>query len=452
MYPLVWRLNVNEINLSDLPAAQRKEAPADLNETPPILPSKPTSRWAIGSRQAGAGYRVVLASLRRCLSKCLVRDVVVPLAVSRAALAIIALLGFHLLRIPFKGTKWEVATDGNVHSIAGHVSANAHPLVNMWARWDALWYLDIAKHGYWFVPGKRSSVAFFPLYPYLIRGVHRLIPLPRDAGWLLIGIAVSNASLLVALVYFYKLVRLDYDGSTAARAVLYLCVFPTTLFLSAVYSDSLFLALVVGAFYYARTTRWLAAGALAAAAALCRAPGVLLIIPLALEYFSQKSFQWRQIRPDCLSLTIAPIALAGHVTFLRWRFGDWNIISQAQAVKAWNRHFTLPWNTLLHSFQSMNSGRGAWEFFFTIALLGLAIFACFRLRPSYAVYGVVSLLFITSWGALTSVPRFGIVIFPIIMALALLGDNKAFNRAYLVFSAILAAVAMVIFSQCGWVA
>jgi hypothetical protein len=63
-----------------------------------------------------------------------------------------------------------------------------------------------------------------------------------------------------------------------------------------------------------------------------------------------------------------------------------------------------------------------------------------------------SLLFITSWGALTSVPRFGIVIFPIIMALALLGDNKAFNRAYLVFSAILAAVAMVIFSQCGWVA
>jgi Gpi18-like mannosyltransferase len=381
-----------------------------------------------------------------------VRDVVVPLAVSRAALAIIALLGFHLLRIPFKGTKWEVATDGNVHSIAGHVSANAHPLVNMWARWDALWYLDIAKHGYWFVPGKRSSVAFFPLYPYLIRGVHRLIPLPRDAGWLLIGIAVSNASLLVALVYFYKLVRLDYDGRTAARAVLYLCVFPTTLFLSAVYSDSLFLALVVGAFYYARTTRWLAAGALAAAAALCRAPGVLLIIPLALEYFSQKSFQWRRIRPDCLSLTIAPIALAGHVTFLRWRFGDWNIISQAQAVKAWNRHFTLPWNTLLHSFQSMNSGRGAWEFFFTIALLGLAIFACFRLRPSYVVYGVVSLLFITSWGALTSVPRFGIVIFPIIMALALLGDNKAFNRAYLVFSAILAAVAMVIFSQCGWVA
>lgn len=423
-----------------------------MNQRPPILPPKPTSKWAIRSRQEGAGYWIVLASLRRCLPQCLVRDVVVPLAVSRAALAIIALLGFHLLPIPFKGTKWELATNGNVHNIAGHVSANAHPLVNMWARWDALWYLDIAKHGYWFVPGKRSSVAFFPLYPYLIRGLHYLMPLARDAGWLLVGIVVSNASLLIALVYFYKLVRLDYDRRTAARAVLYLCVFPTTLFLSAVYSDSLFLALVVSAFYYARTTRWLAAGVLAAAAALCRAPGVLLIIPLGLEYFSQKAFQWRQIRTDCLSLALAPIALAGHLTFLRWRFGYWDIISQAQAVKAWNRHLTLPWNTLLHSFESMNSGRGAWEFFFTIALIGLAIFASFRLRPSYAVYAVVSLLFITSWGALTSAPRLGIVIFPLVIALALLGDNKVFNRAYLFFSTLLAAVAMVIFSQWGWVA
>src|SRR5215472_1229192 len=237
----------------------------------------------------------------------------------------------------------------------------------MWARWDSGWYLDIAEHGYSFVPGKQSNVAFFPLYPELMHVFHLVIPLPRDVGWLDDGIILSNVALLVALIYLYRLVRLDYDRRTAARAVLYLCVFPTTLFLSAVYSDSLFLALVVSAFYYARTTRWLAAGVLAAAAALCRAPGVLLIIPLGLEYFSQKAFQWRQIRPDCLSLALAPIALAGHLTFLRWRFGYWDIISQAQAVKAWNRHLTLPWNTLLHSFESMNSGRGAWEFFFTIA-------------------------------------------------------------------------------------
>ena len=449
------RLNIDEMNLSDRPERQPKNAPIDVNETTPIiLPSKPTARHRFQIRQSGAACWNVLSSLRRCVPRWLVCDILAPLVVSRAALVTVAWLGFHLLQFPLKSTKWEVASDGDAHYIVGHLSANAHPFVNMWARWDGGWYLKIAQHGYPLVPGGQPAVAFFPLYPYLLRLMHGVIPLRHDAGWLLVGIIVSNAALLVALIYFYQLVCLDYDRRTAARAVLYLCVFPTTLFLSAVYSESLFLALVVSAFYYARSSRWLVVGALAAGAALCRPPGVLLVIPLAFEYFSQKKFQWGRVKPDCLALILAPVALAGHLTFLRWRFGAWNIISKSETMEGWNRHLTLPWNTLLHALLSMNTSKGyhgAFEFFFTIALLGLAILACFRLRGSYAIYAIVSLLFIISWGALTSAPRFGLVIFPIILGLALLGENKAFNRSYLVLSAVLATVSMVVFSQWGWV-
>ena len=282
-----------------------------------------------------------------------------------------------------------------------------------------------------------------------------VIPLRSDAGWLLVGIIVSNAALLFALIYLYQLVRLDFDRRTAARVVLYLCIFPTTLFLSAVYSESLFLGLAVSAFYYARAGRWIIVGILAAAAALCRPPGVLLVVPLAFEYLSQKEFQWQRVKADCLALLLAPLALAGHLTFLRWRFGDWNILSKAQTMEGWNRRLTLPWDTLLHSFPGLNSLKGfhgAFEFFFTLALLGLAIFGCFRLRLSYSIYAAVSLVFITSWGEMRSAPRFALVIFPAIIALALLGHNNPFNRAYLVFSTILALVSMVVFSQWGWVA
>src|SRR5207237_9491846 len=94
--------------------------------------------------------------------------------------------------------------------------------------------------------------------------------------------------------------RLDFDRRTAARVVLYVCIVPTTLFLSAGYSDSLFLGLAVSAFYYARAGRWIIVGILAAAAALCRPPGVLLVAPLAFEYLSQKEFQWQQVKADCL--------------------------------------------------------------------------------------------------------------------------------------------------------
>jgi hypothetical protein len=428
----VARLNINTMISSSSPERQRKAVPGVAREV------EPTG----------------LAWLQ-CPLHWLVRDILVPFLVSRTALIIVAWLGLHLLHVRLDGTKWEVGNDGYGHAVAEHLSPNAHPFINMWARWDAGWYLAIAQQGYSFVPGKQSNVAFFPLYPNLIRVVHYLVPLPGDAGWLLVGITVSNAALVGALIYLYQLVRLDYDRSTAARAVLYLCVFPTTLFLSAVYSESLFLALVVSAFYYARSGRWLVVGGISAAAALCRSPGVLLIASLAFEYLSQKEFQWRRIRPDCLALFVAPLAVAGYLTFLRWRFGGWNILSKTETNQGWDRHLTMPWNTLIHSFPGINSFKGfhgAFEFFFTLALLGLAIFGCFRLRLSYSIYSAVSLVFIASWGELRSAPRFGLVIFPAIIALALLGQNRPFSRAYLVFSTILALVSMVIFSQWGWVA
>src|SRR5258708_16898277 len=44
------------------------------------------------------------------------------------------------------------------------------------ARWDAAWYLTIAKHGYQpgVAPQSPLRAGFFPLYPLLIRGLHQL--------------------------------------------------------------------------------------------------------------------------------------------------------------------------------------------------------------------------------------------------------------------------------------
>jgi len=406
-------------------------------------------------RQNGERFSSALHVLVRFFPRLLLVDVLVPLAVTRVVLVLVAWLGFHLIQFPLRSSKWEIGDNGMAQDVAGHLSPDVHPFVNMWARWDAGWYLDVAKNGYRFLPGEQSNVAFFPLYPYVVPLVHGAIRLPGDAGWLLVGIIVSNTALFVTLIYLYRLIRLDYDRRTAARAVLYLCVFPTTMFLSAVYSESLFLALVVTAFYYARAARWLATGVLAAAATLCRPAGLLLVVPLGFEYLSQREFRRRRIRANCGALILPPLALAGHLAVLRWRFGSWDVISKAEAIEGWNRSLTLPWNTLLYSLQHIGSSvgyHGAFELVFTTILIALAIFACFRLRPSYAIYSIVSVLFATSWGDLKSAPRFGLVIFPIMILLALLGQHKTFNRTYLTVSAILAAVSMVVFSQWGWVA
>ena len=135
----------------------------------------------------------------------------------------------------------------------------------MLSRWDAGWYVEIARDGYRHEPGSPSNAAFFPLYPVLIRVIHALLFLPTDDYWWLVtAIALSNVALLIGLTYFRALLATDFDETLVSRAITYLLIFPTTFIFSGVYSESLFLALTVAAFYYARTNRWLLACVLAA--------------------------------------------------------------------------------------------------------------------------------------------------------------------------------------------
>src|SRR4051795_9005454 len=123
------------------------------------------------------------------------------------------------------------------------------------ARFDAAWYLAIANHGY--EVGGRA--AFFPAFPGLVRIGGELIGSPLVAG-----ILISSGCGLGGLYFLHRLVTLDF-GVERARPVVWLAAwFPGALVISAVYSESLFLLVSVGAIYAARLGRWPLAGVLAA--------------------------------------------------------------------------------------------------------------------------------------------------------------------------------------------
>jgi hypothetical protein len=127
--------------------------------------------------------------------------------------------------------------------------------IDVWARWDSDWYLRIAEDGYAESPS--SAPAFFPLYPALVGGLGRLL-----AGhYVLAGVLISLAACLAGFLLLYRLATARMGEEGARRALLYLALFPTALFLQAVYSESLYLALVLGAFLLAERGRWLGAGA-----------------------------------------------------------------------------------------------------------------------------------------------------------------------------------------------
>ena len=143
------------------------------------------------------------------------------------------------------------------------------------ARWDSAWYIAIAQHGYY----SAQSSNFFPLYPLLMSGVALVVGSPLIAGML-----ISLVSMLVGLTLLYRLALLDLDEGAASLTVLLVALFPVSLFLSAVYTESLFLMLSVSAVYAARRERWALAGVCGGLAAAAHSNGVIVLLPLVLLY------------------------------------------------------------------------------------------------------------------------------------------------------------------------
>jgi hypothetical protein len=175
-----------------------------------------------------------------------------------------------------------------------------YALLGIWERFDTLWYLRIAQHGY----DLPRAVIFYPLYPVAIRMVR----------W---GLPATAAALLVSTVgaffFFWGLLRLAAELSDAGRLrmLLLVCVWPTSFVLFAGYAESLTLALIMWAVVFARGGRWGAATACGVLAGLGRPSGVLVAIPVAV-------LALRSRRLTSAIVILTPAGLLGYWGWLHW--------------------------------------------------------------------------------------------------------------------------------------
>lgn len=148
-------------------------------------------------------------------------------------------------------------------------------------QWDAHNYDRIATGGYGFYTenGNYTTLAFFPLYPWLIRLLN-----PIFGSNIISGIIVSALCYSGACAFLYKLLALDYCKPTAIRTLVYLSVFPHALFFGVMMNESLLLFTMAATLYYIRRHDWSMAGIFGALAAMSRMVGILLAIPAAVEW------------------------------------------------------------------------------------------------------------------------------------------------------------------------
>jgi len=318
-------------------------------------------------------------------------------------------------------------------------------LLSLWQRFDANWYLKIAVHGY---DGSDGSTVYFPVYPLLIRSLLFLSP-PMFAAML-----VSNLALLGVLVVLYKLITDLTNETVSRRALIYLLIFPTSFFLTAAYTESLFLLFTIGCLYSASHGRWNWAVVWGAFAALTRLQGVLLVIPLAYMLWREfGSVSLKKLAVRALPLAIMPLAT---LAFLG--FSSLSLINTYQGTL--HAKFVFPWDNIRAAVSLLASGSGSIvDALNLIVTLGLIVimFAIWKKLPfEYTLYSILMVLApmlrMTTTQPLVSLTRYALVVFPVFIVLGIWGKNPWVNRVILYTSALLQLYLSAQFFLWGWVA
>ncbi len=362
---------------------------------------------------------------------------------SRAAIwagAIFAFYWFEPNRHP-RAFKWDSPL---IHDLGS--------FTDIWARWDSVFFVRIAEHGY-----DDASAAFFPLYPGLVAGLGRIF----FGHYVVAGIVISLVAALGAFLLLYRIAEERLGAGGAQRTVLYLAVFPMALFLQAVYSESLYLLLVLAAFVVAERGRFATAGILSGLAILTRATGLALLPALAVLAWRSRN-RGRALAGLALAV---PVAAIYPLVLWQQNVGPWAFWN---AQDQWHRHFSRAgplggiWSALAHWTPSDTGPQhavavNAEGLVALILFVALAVVAWRRFGAAYGLFAAVSLAIPLSYPSsrwpLLSLPRFGLVIFPLFLALAAVTAGRPrLHTAVVAGSALLLGIAVVQWALWQWVA
>ncbi|HET8846496.1 MAG TPA: mannosyltransferase family protein [Ktedonobacteraceae bacterium] len=312
-------------------------------------------------------------------------------------------------------------------------------LLSSWEHWDAERFLRIVRLGY----QDQFDSPFFPLFPLLVKGAALLL---GNQLHLAVGMFISNAALFGALLVLYTLASDIWGEQVGRRTLLYLCIFPTAFFFFAAYNESLFLLLTSGCFLALRRRKWWLAGLLGMLAGVTRTAGVMLILPFLYEvWISREPSDDAQPRPGFFRQLLAllpkawpvvlmPLGLLCYCIYCQVRFG--NPIAFATVQINWGRITSFPWSGIFSAFfqlffvqpfGSFEEAHILLDMAATFGAIALTVVCWRKLRLSYALWATLLVLFMLispalgQPDALQSNQRFILEMFPLFIALAILG-------------------------------
>jgi hypothetical protein len=279
--------------------------------------------------------------------------------------------------------------------VLDHATAKPSGLRGNLLIWDGGWFLRVAggyPSGYTYGTDgtlQGNELAFFPLYPMLIRGLSTIGLSPGTAA-----ITVSWAASIAAAVALHLLGTSLYSRRAGWALVAICCSAPMSVVLSMAYSESLFLALVAGMFVAAHRQVWWVAGLLGLGAALTRPTGAAAAVALAVAAViavrRDPGRRWPPLAAAAVALTGVPLYLG----WVAWRVGDLDAWFRIQTA-GWGTSFDYGASTIDFLATTLTVGEG-WvpmsvALMLLVALAAAGVALAGRPWLPLAVYGIVAM-------------------------------------------------------------
>jgi hypothetical protein len=314
-------------------------------------------------------------------------------------------------------------TSRGVVLIAVALAAHHDPNVDTFGaffRWDGSWYTVIAEHGYPSVIPRLggqatfSSIAFFPVFPALIRAVAWSTGMPHT--WA--ALVVVNLAACGVAVLMWRLVRRLGDSAWATRSVIFLGFFPASFVLTIAYAEAVMLALSLGCMLALMHRHWLAAGVLGALAAVSRPNGVAIVACCAVAAVTaQRDGDRRALRAPALSG-------AGPLGWFAWLWRHTEVRTAWFVVERQGWHDRFDWGraTMVRAAHALDRPVVLDRLLPTLGLVAIAVgvLAMIRWRPPPMLWAWTAVVIALAVGSqdLGSRPRFVLTAFPLLMAVA----------------------------------
>jgi hypothetical protein len=287
-----------------------------------------------------------------------------------------------------------------------------YAVLGIWERFDTLWYLHIAQHGY----DQPMAVIFHPLYPAAIRAVSWILP-PTVAA-----LVVSTVAAFFACWGLLRLAPPDLQSRGRLRMLILFSVWPASFILFAGYAESLTLALIVWSVGFAREENWWPAALLGFAAGLARPSGVLVSIPLFV-------LAWRSRRVQALVVLLAPLGTLGYWGWLHWT-GRLSVVEAYRVYQG--TPFAPPWESVILATRMIAGGDTLLAI--KLGLIVLAAVLCLRREVRledklFAIAAILQMLMYTG-RPLIGTARYVLMLYPTFLAWGLYADRRWNSRQF----------------------